>query len=472
MFRKLTFNGVLVDAKGHEVSVECEFSPPIAAGTPAIVEVYAELPVNFKIENPCQITGEAGSAKISLKNLRYRSFPTENENRKFGRVELSYIEAASIRYPGKQIDLLTISLSPAKFFSQHFKSTTIQYGKVPSQRAELFKINITGLGTVVFTKSWSIHHHIKTSPAAEVHAGYFAEISLLDCENKDINSIVKIFREVLVMLSVISRQAITILGWEDRSHAIAEQTWLSPLAPNLPPYLHYEDTDELAFPNEFEQCAERLINSYLSIGGKVQNRIKELSISIAPHIDIQIDQRFAVMFLAFERTVGLMKLTKDEKSRFDKSNAILIEKLENAAISLQSELGTLKQDVTLRLEGFIKTIKSGGLSFSAKLKIFLEEYPSLNFYTSDLWPIEGDKDGPGFKEMRNSLTHGAPEEIEHQALAVAAWHFSIFIERLIFIVAGAPVPNGIAVQSVMLAREEWYRPSYWQSSRKTAKKTK
>jgi hypothetical protein len=472
MFRNLSFNGVLVDAKGHKVSVECEFFPPIAAGTPAIVEVQAALPVNFRIDNPCQVTGEAGSATIKLKNLRYRFFPTENGNRKFGRIELSHIEAASIHYPAKKSDLLIISLSPAKFFSQHFKSTTIQYGKVPSQRAELFKINITGLGCVVFTKSWSIHHHEKTSPAAEIHAGYFAEIPLIDCEKKDVNSIVKIFRDVLLMLSVISRQAIAILGWEDRSHTIVEQTWLSPLAPNLPPYLHHGDTDELALPEEFEQCAERLINSYLSTEGKLRNRIKELSISIAPHIDIRLEQRFAIMFLAFERTVGLMKLTNDEKSRLKKSDAVLIEKLENAANSLENELGALKQDVTLRLEGFMKTIKSGGLSFSAKLKIFLEKYPSLNFHTSDLWPIEGDKDGPGFKEMRNSLTHGAPEEIEHQALAVAAWHFSIFIERLIFIVVGAPVPEGIAVDSVMLAREEWYRASYWQSSRKTAKKTK
>jgi len=82
------------------------------------------------------------------------------------------------------------------------------------------------------------------------------------------------------------------------------------------------------------------------------------------------------------------------------------------------------------------------------------------------WPIEGTDEKLGLKEIRNKLIHGVHGKINFQALAVASWHFSIFIERLIFVMVEAEVPKGICRNSLLLTRNDWYGRDYWTSLQK------
>ena len=222
-----------------------------------------------------------------------------------------------------------------------------------------------------------------------------------------------------------------------------------------------EPNSFLAFPDEFERCAAGLVNKCLATNRQVKKVIRHLSVSIAPHISVPERTSFLSMFAALEQAVALVQLTASEKHKLGESNTELVVHLQRMKTAIEAESSEFTAKLIERVNGFIKMVESGRPSFSVKLASLFKEYPALSVFAADLWPIEGSDEKLGLKEIRNKLTHGVPGKIESQALAVAHWHFSIFIERLIFVMVGAEVPKGIRRDSYLLARDEWYGHDYW-----------
>lgn len=478
MVKKLSFDGVLTDANGLKLDVDCTISLPIISGAAASVTVQIPLATkkHSELTNPCNLHGRAGSQEIEINELWYRRFPVGGTMRKLGRdtLDINYIRSLKVRDDRFKNDQASVvfHLSPVEFFKHHTASALTLYSSTPEQTVELFKIYADGIGEIAFLKQWCIHHIEDGTASAHIHAGFYAHVVCQNDDLKNINTLVETFRDVLMVLSIFSRQGISLLAWEKRCGNDTEILWIDPLQQNLAPYMGLDENVFLAFPKEFEKCAEALVNKYFAKSKRVKEVIRHLSVSIAPHISVPEEPKFLRMFHALELAIGLANLTELEKQEFGKSNAEMVAHLKNMKALIEAGSSVFSAKLIERTDGFIRVIENGGLSFSAKLAAFFKENPALSFFAADLWPIEGSNGKPGLKEIRNKLTHGVHGKIDFQAFAVASWHLSIFIERLIFVMSGAEVPKGIRSDSNLLARNEWYCRSYWTPLQKSALKSR
>ena len=118
--------------------------------------------------------------------------------------------------------------------------------------------------------------------------------------------------------------------------------------------------------------------------------------------------------------------------------------------------------VVERIEGFIKTVTKGNLSLLQRLKWVLMEWSVKN---DDLWPLSGPDALPGLKEIRDKLAHSGPKALHPQGLAVATWHLSILLERVLLTFLKIPLSDTSAAPN-RLVREPWYKPAYLLEQRK------
>lgn len=476
MLEKLSFDGTLTGADGQRLDVDCTVSLPLISGCAAFVTVHIPLAAkqHAELTNPCTLHGRAGSLEVEINELWYHRFPLGGTKRKLARdtLDINHIGSLKVRDDRFKSNQASVAfhLSPVEFFRRHTASAMTRYSSTPTQTVELFKIYAKGLGEIAFVKQWTVHHIEDGITSAHIHAGFYAHVVCQNDDFKNIDTMVEIFREVLTVLSIFFRQAISLLGWEKRCSTGTETLWATPLQPNLAPYMELEESNFLAFPDEFQKCAEELVSKYLAKSKRVKEVIRHLSVSIAPHITVPEQPKFLSMFGALEQAIDLAKLTASEKQKLGESNAELIAHLKHMRTAIETESSTFTAKLLERVDGFIKVVDGGGLSFSAKLAALFKEYPALSFFAADLWPIEGSDGKLGLKEIRNKLTHGVHGKIDFQALAVAHWHFSIFIERLIFVMVGAEVPKGIRRDSYLLARNDWYCRGNWTSLQESALK--
>jgi hypothetical protein len=458
----LNFTGNLVDSDGQEVRVQCKLKYPLSKESPTEIKIYALSHIRGRLENPCQITANGMRSTLTIKDLWYSAYTMSiaGEDFYYDQITPNHIDSLEVKVnKSNKNKCLRFHLSHANFLKNQHASKRIQYSKNPNQSVNIFNINIDGLGTVNFFKEWNIVYKSDEQPSAEIYDDYVAELDLKESE-LDYLKAYEIFKESLFAISVLFRQAVSIVRWEYRDEGQTTIFISSPLSPHIPPYIHGEQDFPLTIEKEFEGAAESLVNGYLSLSPKLKKRFKELSISLAPNLVKSSEQRFVSMYSAFERTVGLMKLPKSEKEKFDKSNSAVIIELEKTVNSLDQNLGDLLDNVRTRLQGFIRTVKSGELSFVAKLELMREQYPASKVYERDLWPIDGTESTLSIRAIRHKLTHSSVGSVNHQVVAVAEWHFSIYLERLLFVLCGKTIPKGIGINSIYL-NTGWYYSSYW-----------
>lgn len=467
MMEILSFDGVLTDVNGNRLDVDCNVMLPIVSGAAAAVTI--QIPhvalQHQKFENPCTLRGKMGSQEVEISELWYRSFPLGGTSRRLARGQLVINHVGILKTRHSHIkhaeNTVLFHLSAVEFFKETTASAMTDYSATPSQTVELFKVNVEGFGEITFLKQWAVQHIKEGVISANIHAGFYAEVAYKSEDAKNIDHLVESFREVLTIISIFFRQAVDLLGWEIRSDAGTETIWLNPLKPYIAPYMPYEPRTFLAFPQEFKICADELVSKYLSCSKEIKKVIRHLSVSIAPHIEMRDKNGFLAMFAALELVFNLTKLTPAEKQKLSESNAELTAHLNTMRTSIQRESSEFTTKLLDRVDGFIKTVNDRQPSFSVKITALFETYPSLATLAVDLWPIEGSDKKPGLKQIRNKLAHADHNKVDAQTVAVSRWHFSILIERLIFILVGAEVPKGIRSDSYLLGREEWYRRDYW-----------
>ena len=471
-----SFDAVITDSKGQTLEVDCRVSEPAASGLPANISIEIPLAATEHpvLKNPCTLRGIDGGCEIEINDLWYRSMPAGKTRRKHarGNFDINHAGQLWIRLSHWKSEraLLRFHLSPIRFFKKNDKATMVNYAATPKMTVELFRMGTAELGEIRFIKYWSVHHVDTKGVAAEIRTSFAAEIKCDEATALPVHQLVEKMKEVLIPLSILTRQAITLHGWRWERKDGLETMWFVPLQPNLAPDMAEEPIEDLCFPREFEARAQSLVESFLAASADLKEAVTLLSVALAPHVERPPAANFSALFSALEQAIALEKLTAEEKKKLRESDGVLIAELLNLKTRIESAKGLHSESVAARISGLAKSVESSGPSFNVRFEKFLSAYPPLRLYMSDLWPLMGNQKVPGLKQIRDSLAHGLRHEYSTHAIAVAHWHFARLSERLAFILLGAEVPKGIHFNSLLLTRDQWYDRSHWESVRGTAKR--
>ena len=471
-----SFDAVITDSKGQTLEVDCRVSEPAASGLPADISI--EIPLtdtkHAALENPCTLRGIDGGCEIEIKELWYRSMPDGVTHRKHARGNFDINHAGQLwvrlSHWKSERALLRFHLSPIRFFKKSGKATMVNYSATPHMTVELFRIKTSELGEIRFIKHWSVQHVDKKGVAAEIRISFAAEIKCDEATAGPVDQLVEKMKDVLIPLSILTRQAITLHGWRWEKKDGLESTWFVPLQPNLAPDMAEEPTGDLCFPKEFEEHAQSLVDGFLAASVDLKEAVTLLSVALAPHVERSTAANFSALFSALEQAIALEKLTTEAKKKLRESDDVLIAELLDLKTRIEARKSLHSESVAARVAGLAKSVEGSGPSFNVRFERFLSVYPVLRPYMSDLWPVRGTQKVPGLKQIRDSLAHGLRQEYSMHAIAVGRWHFARLSERLAFILLGAEVPKGIHFNSLLLTREQWYNRTHWESIRGTAKR--
>lgn len=472
---KTSFDAVITDKNGLAIEVDCRVTEPAASGLPA--EISIEIPLNNKekevLENPCSLRGSDGGLEIEIRELWYRSIPAGITQRKHARgtFNIHYAGQLWVRraHWRSEREILRFLLSPVRFFKEHSEAKMVNYSSTPNMTVELFKLRTAKFGEIRFIKFWSVHQVDTKGVAAEIRASFAAEIRY--DEASTIAQLVSEMREILTPLSILTRQAITLHGWVWEKMDGIQTMWFDPLDPNLAPDMAEQPVMDLCFPQEFGVHAQAIVEKFLQALPNTKKAIALLSAALAPHVKRSMAGNFSALFGALEEVIALEKLTKEDHKKFHETDDDLIAALLEKKCQIEATGQPGADAVAARLEGYAKSVKSRGPSFNVRFDKFKATYPNLPAFMSDLWPLQGSDKQPGLKQIRDSLAHGLMHKYNHQAIAVAHWHFARLAERLAFLVLDADVPRGIQPNSALLHRDPWYKRMEWQAVQVSAKRS-
>ena len=464
-----SFDAVITDSKGQKLEVDCRVSEPAASGLPA--DIAIEIPLTDTeravLENPCTLRGIDGDCEIEIKDLWYRSMPAGVTHRKHarGNFDINHAGQLWIRLSHFKSEraLLLFHLSPIRFFKENGKARMVNFSATPLMTVELFKLKTAELGEIRFIKHWSVHHVDSKGVAAEIRTSFAAEIKCDETTAPPVEQLVEMMKDVLIPLSILTRQAITLHGWRWEKEDGLETMWFVPLQPNLAPDMAEHAIKYLCFPNEFEGHAQSFVRRFLAASADLKEAVTLLSVALAPHVERSTAANFSALFNALEQAIALEKLTTEEKKKLRETDGVLIAELRNLKTRIEAAKGLHAESVAARVGGLAKSIEGGGPSFKVRFEKFLGAYPVLRPHMSDLWPLMGTQKMPGLKQIRDSLAHGLRQKYSMQTIAVAHWHFARLSERLAFILLGVEVPKGIQLNSSLFGCDQWYDLSHWRA---------
>lgn len=471
-----SFDAVITDKNGLTLEVDCRVTEPAASGLPASISI--EIPLNDKeqevLENPCALRGADGGFEVEIKELWYRSIPAGVTRRKHARGMFNINHAGHLwvrrSHWKSERARLRFLLSPVRFFKKHSSAAMVNYAATPDMTVELFKLQTAELGEIRFIKFWSVHHVDQKGVAAEIRASFAAEILCDEMTATPVEQLVEMMKAVLIPLSLLTRQAITLHGWVWEKRECIETMWFVPLDPNLAPDMAQEPVEDVCFPGEFDAHAQAFVEKFLEAPPETREAITLISVALAPHVKRSTAGNFSALFSALEQVIALEKLTKEERKKLRESDAEVIAGLLNLKCRVEATSSPNAASVAARIEGFAKSVEGSGPSFNVRFEKFQAAHPKLAVYMSDLWPLRGTAKLPGLKQIRDSLAHGLRQEYSMHAIAMAHWHFARLAERLAFIVLGTDVPPGLHLNSFLLRREQWYDRSEWEAVRAAAKR--
>lgn len=225
---------------------------------------------------------------------------------------------------------------------------------------------------------------------------------------------------------------------------------------------HEERGDFVEKPQDFEQCVNGLIRAFADAEPKTKSLVRHLLLVLNPYVENRNYDHFLSMFNAFERVIEAAWKMNSTPSCSCISNNALVSRLQGLIESVRADGGEDADVLIQRLSGFINTVESG-VSWTNKLESFLRVYPTLARCSADLWPVKGTDKKRELKEIRNALAHGRGSFVSMDVIAVANWHLGILMERLIFVLLGVVVPEGIRPYSDLLRHGAggWYEKDFW-----------
>lgn len=459
------FDAELRSADGVTLPVHCEVQPPCVGGQKTLIRVA--VPAQHITENPpvnpCALSGKSGAVTIKMQGIRWRRFPISSRGTlRREAIELLHIEKLTVQHPPMSARReICFHLAPISYLRSESKIVHFDFGD-RSHSEELFVLDLPDLGATRFVVEWvTVYHRTAEIPGATVVAGFSAVAGLPADTPIDVDQLVAKFRNLLNVLSVLFRQAVSLHGWT-YTDGETVSTWVNSLEPNVTPSAREDRGDFVARPQAFVECATSMIHAYEKVDEVTRSLVRHLSLTVNPHTNSRTNDRFLFMFSALERVVE-STWRRDQTPRSpaatDNAVATLLNRLKETVVAEGCENAP---EISKRLEGFIKTVENG-TSGRDKFEAFFRVYPAMAFYHADLWPILGSKKQRGLREIRNALAHGRGSFVSVDVIAVAEWHLAILLERLIFVLLGMTVPEGIYPGSFLLRTggRGWYERDRW-----------
>jgi hypothetical protein len=284
---------------------------------------------------------------------------------------------------------------------------------------------------------------------AIVKSGFCAVVELDGDASKAAEEYLSYLEDALIVISVFCRQRIAVLGWEVIYAARREQVWDAPLDPLSTKYLPYEPHNYLVDKSRFASLASDASKIFSELEAEKRDIFKRMSNAVTPSIEMQTSERFLAMFHALEACRSFAAETKSEEDNMELKRI------------LEAAKCGVKDTIAKRIDGFIGKVDS-----KPSLRNQLEQVLVQWNTGDDLWPLFGNGEKlPGLKEIRDKLAHTGPKAIHPQSLAVATWHLSILLERVLLSLLNIPVANTSAAPG-KLRSEGWYQSGYWQEQRK------
>lgn len=458
---KFDFDAELISTDGAVFPVYCEVQPPCVGGQKSLINLAVPAQHISKVtpRNPCTLSGKSGAFTIKMQGVHWRSFPTSSNNTLGLRaIELLHIERLTVLHrPMDARREIRFHFAPISYLRS--KSGGVQFGD-RSHSEDLFVLDLPDLGATSFVTEWvTIYRRDAEIPGATVIAGFSAVAGLPTDGPIDVEQLVAKFRSSLEVLSVLFRQAVSLHGWTCTDGETVS-TWIDPLDPNVTPSAREHRGDYVARPQVFVECATSLAHAYAKADTKIHSLVRHISAAVNPRTNSQTADRFLFMFSVLERVVG-SAWRRDQTPRSpaatDDAVATLLNGLKETVVAGGGENAS---EISKRLDGFIKTVKNG-TSVQVKFEAFFRVYPTMAH--ADLWPILGSDTERGLREIRHALAHGSSSFVSLDVMAVAEWHLAILLERVIFVLLGMPLPEGISPGSFLLRTggREWYERDWW-----------
>ena len=461
---KFDFDAELGGADGAVLPVYCEIQPPNVGGQKSLIHVAmpAQHITKTPPRNPCELSGKCGAFTITMQEVHWHRFPMSSQSTLgLKTIELLHVGRLTIRYPPMDTRReIRFHLAPISYLRS--ESNLIFFGD-RSHTEDLFVLNLPNLGTTRFVAAWTTIHHQDTEiPGATVIAGFDAIVDLPSESSINVDQMVAKFRSSLEILSVLFRQAVTLHGWR-YTDDLTVSTWIDSLEPNVTHSAREHRGNFVARPQVFVECATCLAHAYGNADAKTQSLVRHLSVAINPHNNLRTKDRFLFMFSALERVIEFA-WAQDQTPRSPAvTTHALIQLLEQLKKTVVVEGGENVYEISARLEGLIGVVNRP--SIRDKFESFLRVYPAMNQYCADLWPVLGSGKKRGLREVRNALTHGSNSFVSPNVIMVAERHLAILLERVIFVLLGMTLPEGISPDSSLLQIDvrarAWYERDRW-----------
>lgn len=459
---KFNFDAELKGLNGIVLPVHCEIQPPYLGGQKAHIQIAVpgSAITTMPPSSPCTLAAKCGALAVTMQGVHWRYFPT-GSNTKHGLepIELFHVERLTVSRPSTDAhNEFQFHLGPVDYLRKESNYLPHRDG---SARQDLFVLAHPEFGDIRFVVDWvTVYNRAAEVLGASVFGGFCAIAKLPDSMPLDEAKIVEKFQSVLEVLSVLFRQAVKLHGWTFTHDHQSVTTWVGPMDPIVTASALEERGDFVERPQNFVQCANGLIRAYAVAEPKTRSLIRSLLSAINPYVKKRGDDHFFNMFKAFEKVIEAA--WKSDSSSFSPSvlDNALISQLEGLIKSVRVDSGNDVDVLTGRLQGFIKKVKSGDGHVN-KFESFIRLYPAMGHYCADLWPVNGTDKKGGLKEIRNALSHGS--YVSTDVITVANWHLGILMERLIFVLLGVGVSEGIRPNSDLLRQggRGWYERDFW-----------
>jgi hypothetical protein len=149
-----------------------------------------------------------------------------------------------------------------------------------------------------------------------------------------------------MVVSIFCRQRIAVSGWEVRYDDRQEQVWIYPLDPLTTKYISYESHDYLVDQRSFASLTSSATKVLAALDPQMKDIFKNMSVGWAPFINMQVSERFLLMFQALEACRVFAPKDGNDKNKED-DDALLL--------ALEAAKQGVAVGVVERIEGFIKT---------------------------------------------------------------------------------------------------------------------
>ena len=459
---KSYFDCELIGADGVTLPVYCEIQPPYVGGQKSLIRlaVPAQHVAKNPPANPCTVSGKSSDVTVFLKDVHWRHFPISSKSHLgLEDVELLHVGRLTVVRPARHSKReIRLHLTPISYLRS--EASCVRYGNLSSSE-ELFALDLPNLGVTSFVAEWvTIYHRDTEIPGATIIAGFSAVLTLPSDYPIDPEKIATEFKSSLEILSVLFRQAVSLQGWTYTDKETIS-TWIAPLEPNFAPSAREHRGDFVAKPQVFVECAASLARSYETAEKKTRSLVRHLLLVVNPYNVSRTADRFLFMFSALERVIDFAWKRDRTPQSPTATTEVVIAQLEQLQKKVLAEGWENSSEVSQRLGGLITVVDRP--SVRDKFEAFNRVYPAMRHYCADLWPVLGSEKERGLREVRNALAHGRSSFVSTDVLAVAEWHLAILLERVIFVLLGMTVPDGISPGSLLLRTggRGWYEMDRW-----------